>query len=342
MICRDESIPRVYVATPADSPQVSSNAYLRDAFLRHNVARPDASFAGDVRSADVVVLMQEFRFRLPDEVAVMLADPFLMGCLPNVYVVNYDDFGRGFLPGLYTSLTPRLVRSDLHRPCVYPKWPNELAVPERSPAAASPRWLFSFRGTRHTARVREHLFASFGGAHKQWLVAESTRSIHEHTPETKRQYVQEILESAYVLCPRGWSPSTYRLFEAMALGRCPVVISDDWVAIPGIDWDTVSVRVPERSVAMLPRLLAGLGVERGLQMGVAARRVWEQHFSEVKRFHGYLSSILDLRRQRPPGYPPRAALAYWHSRAFRRGNRWTLGQRLLDAVRLRVCGSPLR
>ena len=40
----------------------------------------------------------------------------------------------------------------------------------------------------------------------------------------RRVYLTEMRDSAFVLCPRGLAPGTHRVYEAMQLGRAPVIL----------------------------------------------------------------------------------------------------------------------
>jgi hypothetical protein len=93
-----------------------------------------------------------------------------------------------------------------------------------------------------------------------------------------------------MLSPRGIGPSTYRLFEAMEMGRCPVILSDDWTPPPFIPWEKFSIRLKESQVGDLPRILADAPYEA---LGRAAREAWEQYVDRPHAFH-YLSETLQL------------------------------------------------
>jgi hypothetical protein len=45
----------------------------------------------------------------------------------------------------------------------------------------------------------------------------------------RMEYIHNILDSDYVLCVRGWGNFSFRFFEAMSLGRVPVLIDTDCV-----------------------------------------------------------------------------------------------------------------
>ena len=87
----------------------------------------------------------------------------------------------------------------------------------------------------------------------------------------RRRFAETMFRSKFVLCPRGHGTSSIRLFETLAAGRVPVVISDDWVAPKGPTWDACSVRWSQD--AGTESLLAYLEElePRAAEMGAAAR-----------------------------------------------------------------------
>jgi hypothetical protein len=104
-----------------------------------------------------------------------------------------------------------------------------------------------------------------------------------HQSDHDKRYAAILQRSKFVICPRGYGPSTWRLFETMRAGRVPVIVSDEWVAPGGLDWNRFSIRVCEREVDRIPALLeASEGLSE--EMGAAAKRAWQQNFSEEKCF----------------------------------------------------------
>jgi hypothetical protein len=151
---------------------------------------------------------------------------------------------------------------------------------------------------------------------------------HQHTDAQKVRYVEQILNSSFALCPRGWSPTTYRLFEVMALGRCPVIISDEWVPIEGIEWQECSVRIAESDIRRIPDLLSGRSADAE-RLGANARKVWEEFFSIERRNRFYLNAIVDLYEKSREKAPTSFSDWYrqWNSWGFYWSNGWTIPQR---------------
>jgi hypothetical protein len=120
----------------------------------------------------------------------------------------------------------------------------------------------------------------------------------------RTRYAEVIARSKFVLCPRGHGPSSFRLYEALAAGRVPVVISNNWLAPPRIDWSRCIVRVGEKDVRGLPRLLERLEPDWP-RMVVAGQDVLAHHLTHSRLWHHYATSIDEIRGA------PRARTGPW-------------------------------
>jgi hypothetical protein len=127
-----------------------------------------------------------------------------------------------------------------------------------------------------------------------------TRRWH-HTGEELRAYLEEILASKFVLCPRGFAPSSHRLFEVMELGRVPVILSDSWVPPAGPIWPSFSLSIPENSIDDIPAVIEA-HFHRAEEMGRLARAQWEQWFSPERCTIVAASAIEEILLSRPAGY----------------------------------------
>ena len=111
---------------------------------------------------------------------------------------------------------------------------------------------------------------------------------------TKRAHYQEVLmRSRFVLCPRGRGTSSMRLYETLAAGRVPVIISDEWVAPRGPEWEACSLRWPEGRIEGLIEALE----EREQDwpaMSAVARREHAEYFAGDVAFHRLLDVYGEL------------------------------------------------
>jgi hypothetical protein len=185
-------------------------------------------------------------------------------------------------------------------------------VAEQEREEVTRRWLFSLVGAP-TAPVREALFKKFQTTDR-WFIRETSNAafnIGVDDPAKRAgqaDYLCTILESHFVLCPRGYGTGSFRLFETMRLGRAPVIISDDWVPPIGPDWTTCAIFVPERKIARLPDLLCER-LPASAELGAEARRQWERWFAPDIFPERCLQAIHELHRQRR--HEERAEFARW-------------------------------
>jgi len=324
---------KIYVPKAAENSLVTEDMGIVDRFLNYNSSSSQVSFCESPDVADLIIIFQGWSFKLPSYARELLENQLFSQHASKIYVVNYDStVGEGFLPGCYVSLNRSNYDSTRFRACAYPKTYNEHVGESTTSRERSP-YLFSFRGTLHSHPVRTKMFESLKGVENS-LMIDNTKAFHTHTDQEKRQYVEDLINSQFVLCPRGTSPNSYRLFEAMSLGRCPVIISDEWVETPGPDWASCSIRVPENQVSDIEKLLK----DRALQaqsLGQNALNEWLRYFEESAKNKCYLAQILALYHQaKPPTMSLSEYQKHWRSNRFLTANNWSLKQKIMRRLRL--------
>ena len=101
----------------------------------------------------------------------------------------------------------------------------------------------------------------------------------------RNEYVQNMVESDYILCARGAGNFSYRLYETLCCGRIPVFIDTDCV-LPlesSIDWKSHCVWVEGSDVAhigdQVAAFHASLTPAEFADRQRACRALWETHLS---------------------------------------------------------------
>lgn len=313
---------RVYLAREEDSALATRRAVLLEKLRRYN---PETNFASHPDHADLVLLVEEYSYKTWRHVAALKRCTFVRRYAEKILTLNHDDAARPFLPGLYTSLPQHCFNPAVHMSCAYPETPHGLLESQAAVALPASASLATFRGMLRSSPVRGRLYERYqsDSAFRFTIV---DRPLFSHATAEQEAYLQDLASSQYVLCPRGWAPVTYRLFEAMAMARCPVIISDDWVPIAGVDWSACSLRVRESDIGKLGGILRERR-DQAASLGQNARQVWEQHFCEPERFRAFLRLATELQTRRPQsGFDELSR--YWHSQEFRRLNGWTWQQRI--------------
>lgn len=253
----------------------------RDRFARHTLA-------ADPESADVI-LVTEIQDHLDDwSFSRLRSSAFLRRWHSKSYAYCDSDRPLCLLPGLYPSVTQSFGQLDRQASFCY------LGIQpfESDPIFEGlPDLLYSFSGQLQNHRCRRSLRDLSGDGE---IVDTSGTYLFDSPPETirimKDRYRHQVARSKFVLCPRGGGCSSYRLFETMAAGRVPVIISDQWVEPHGPDWAAFSIRVRERDVLAIPRLLSE--AEPGYdQLRANCRRAYSEFFSSSSQFNSLGDAI---------------------------------------------------
>lgn len=216
------------------------------------------------------------------------------------FVFDTQDVVSGLFPGIYASLRRAFFTPRRHATGCYLGSFNEFVAARETLELERAQWLFSFRGGE-TSTVRSRLFAH-DFARADVRVARATSSFwadigSSSHDDFKRHYVDELLASRFVLCPRGVGTSSFRLFETLQCGRVPVIISDAWVPSAHLPWDEFSLRVRERDIARLPEICEA-NLWRWDAMARAARTNWEAWFSPEGMARLITVSLADIRAAR--------------------------------------------
>jgi hypothetical protein len=217
------------------------------------------------------------------------------------FLVCSNPFVIPFLPGVYTGIERRWA-SARTRPGFYlGRAKNEFTT--YTPTAHDLPYLFSFMGAARNAPVRQKLASlKHPRSFFQDTTAEFDRVLFRKMDrrerlDYERRYAELIKASKFVLCPRGLSASSIRVFETMRMGRVPVILSDAWIPPRGPCWEECAIQVSEKDFARIPGILEDRETE-AVEMGERARREWEQWFSDEVLFHRLVELCLDIRHER--------------------------------------------
>jgi hypothetical protein len=238
-------------------------------------------------------------------------------------VMVYDERDRPWrsLPGVYVSAPSSCFESQTQRAWSYLRSATVSVRVEQEPDL-----LFSFIGS-NTARCRRSVFAL---RHPDAIIEEVKNFMFwdVNSPDFHRRresYRSVLARSRFVLCPRGRGTSTIRLYETLAAGRVPVVISDDWVPPVGPDWDACALRVRERDVALVSDMLERRSAD-WREMSAAAYSAYTEFFSAEVGFHRLVGSLAEVQPPQSP-HEPRTHVAVRGLIAAGRESwrsRWTL------------------
>lgn len=269
-----------------------SHGWLRAKLFEH-AALPDGVRMVEERDdADLIVYLDP---PWPDRTAPDRLRGFSPRQLARTLVYSQSDTPVAWAPGMYASLERRSEAesgpfSGGFYVVQHLRQKGGLSEHLQEARSRSPDLLWSFMGTTENAPVRQRLLE----IDDPDAVVEDTErfsttlrwawdSVHrEEAQATFRRYATTLGRSKFIVCPRGRGASSIRIFEALEMGRCPVIVADGWLRPPFVDWDACSITVPERSAHEIPRILRAREPE-AIELGKNARDVWERFFSPEKQ-----------------------------------------------------------
>jgi hypothetical protein len=279
-------VARVHLLSAASSGPNAPPKALLDLEQMREAAASDRfgvhTTAGDPDDADLILFVETSTAAGPYFERVR-RHPVYRRAREHSYVFSSTDRVVPLVPGVFASIERSDYLEAWSRPGHY------LGVRERGDIrympAVEPSLLFSFAGSTAASPVRAAVLA---------LPTDDARLLDTaEAPLDQAAYADSIREAAFALCPRGGGTASFRLFEAMLLGRAPVIVSDGWVSPNGPDWDAFSVRVAESEVASIPAILRERAGDAAT-MGAAAHEAWSEWFAPEVSFHRTVESLLAL------------------------------------------------
>jgi hypothetical protein len=221
------------------------------------------------------------------------------------FMFSVLDGPLALVPGLYASLQKSDYDHGWARTGYYvwdcPTRTSQIIFTryDQIPFPENPKYLCSFAGSCQNASIRLRLKEL---THPRYSIVDVNRDTikaavsgdQDWIKKLQEQYVTLIRDTKFSLCPRGGGTNTYRLYESMAMGRAPIILSDDWVTPSEPPWDEFSIRIAERDYKSLFQILEQ-HEHRAEEMGKKARYWWEQYFSPDVIFDRAVESFLDIR-----------------------------------------------
>lgn len=173
--------------------------------------------------------------------------------------------------------------------------PNAVLDAASAPLPDSFRYLYSFMGSVRTHKIRKSVLEL--PSDDAFLLDTSGMNAWEMSLEERQafqsRFLDVMVDSLFVLCPRGVGPSSYRLFETMQIGRVPVIIADEWMAPDFVDWSSCSIRVAEADVASIPEILR-VHRDSGRELARNAQEVWRKYFSPEASLETLAKAALEV------------------------------------------------
>ncbi|MDD5104155.1 MAG: tetratricopeptide repeat protein [Desulfuromonadaceae bacterium] len=151
------------------------------------------------------------------------------------------------------------------------------------------RYHASFVGFLGTRKQRAHILENIAKESRLTVMIEATDAFYGHlTADEKIARRQRFLEisaqSLCILCPSGEGTNSIRFYEALSLGRLPVLLSDCPLPFEdAIPYQRFVCRIApehaENAGEMLLNWLSGMGSDNPVDRCKEARKIWEEWFA---------------------------------------------------------------
>ena len=148
------------------------------------------------------------------------------------------------------------------------------------------KYLYSFQGAYdkqwYLTDIREQLFnmthradcyvKNIGLWHYNNIVYSTKQNKEKELNETHthinntNEYNKLLLESRFSLCPSGSGPNSIRLWESLAVGSIPIILSDTLELPNHTLWDKAVIRVKERDVSKILELVSCIDEKKEKEM----------------------------------------------------------------------------
>ena len=279
--------------------------------------------------ADALIIHEEVSFKNFRYIKSLLADPIVSKHLAKTFTINFDDCATGLLKGLYSNIPKSRLNANHHIAVPYAEYFNELVFNDQTAEATKqPKYLASWRGNLRSNKIRPTLLKYFRSMSD--CIVEFSDSWLNHPLEEKSNYISLMLDAKFSLCPAGWAPSSFRIYESMALGRCPVIIADDFTPPKGPNWHDFALFYPQNKLKDLhPFLKEHEPIAK--EMGSKAKEAFENYFSAEMLPYYYADALIKLINN-SRGASNDAEIKRWNSLQFNWSNGWTLPQRITNKI----------
>ena len=145
-----------------------------------------------------------------------------------------------------------------------------------------------------TSRERD-IFCSFVGSNTHPLRAQMAETLHNKDGfymrmkgwqktinKDEETHFKEIMErSVFSLCPRGYGPTSFRLYEALQVGSIPVYVFDKcWLPYEhSLDWNSFAVLVPAHRIFEIEHTLKAISPETIGEMSAKGMSLYQKWFT---------------------------------------------------------------
>lgn len=297
----------VYLCTAAKS-NIHDNHFSQSAYhlVKESAikSKTDYFLVEDPAIADLIIFVETNEDVFLNHVR---SHPIYQKYTHKCFIFSSNDIVIPLIPGIYASLSKKTYYQGRTRSGFYIHSNENHYLKNIKPLSEiKPTYLASFQGTIKNHLSRKPLLnINDPRIYIKDTSNQSVAGVYTSSDLTVREkffseYAALLETSQFILTPRGVGTSSQRLFEAMEAGRCPVIISDDWIEPEGPKWEECSIRIKEKNIHQIPQIL-NQQLTNAINLGKNAKNAWEQYFSPQNRFNTLVNNCLSIMKyQRIP------------------------------------------
>ena len=131
------------------------------------------------------------------------------------------------------------------------------------------KWLCSFIGSK-TSYTRVEMYNKFVNNNKFYIKFKNDNIWNSNVSQDfQRMYIKSILETKYVIAPRGYGRASFRFYEAFLMKRIPIYIWDDEEWLPfkdKIDYSKFCISLHISQINKLEYILDNINKDQYISM----------------------------------------------------------------------------
>ncbi len=219
------------------------------------------------------------------------------------FVIADGDIPMPLLHGIYTSNHKNLKFQFRFRTGAYNLFAQQVQNPfvaqdVGESYTASKKFLYSFVG-QDSSSLRLKLFLQ-QPKRQDVLILNMTSFFNaynhkENHLQYQKKYCDIMRSSKFVLCPKGTSGASIRLFEAMKMGVAPVIISDDWILPRGPSWNDFALIIKEADFNRIDEIIE-VRAKDYVAMGRKANEAYQKFFADDVYFDYVIDQLIDIKK----------------------------------------------
>jgi hypothetical protein len=238
--------------------------------------------ARNISDADIVLLIDSHTMSNRQFQRLVVNQQRFKDALLRIFVYDESDLPVSAFRGMFTSMPKGIFDSRRHVACVY--W----GIRDCELEAFELRALTcSFRGSLISHPVRRKMYDKFS---RKYTVTDTSSTFSLSTSVRNKhmvsQYRDELMNSKFSFCPRGFATASFRLFECLMLGTVPIVISDAYQYPEGFVCGENHLTMAERTLSMPD--ISSLDTS---EMSDACLKLYESRFSLSNRYRNEMTAL---------------------------------------------------